>query len=127
MMVRYLTRNWELKLLSLVSAILLWGFVVSREKTESVLSASVVFENLPKELRVIGQPLGSVEVEIRGLRTQLARLGSEELVARVDLSGGREGENTLLVLPEHLSTSPRVSVLRISPSRLQVVLERGAP
>ncbi|MFQ5829832.1 MAG: hypothetical protein ACE5JD_11850 [Candidatus Methylomirabilia bacterium] len=125
--IKHLTQNWELKLLSLISAILLWGFVVSREKTEGVLSAAVVFENLPKGLRMIGQPPEGVEVKVRGLRTQLARLRSEGLMARVDLSGSREGENTLLLLSEHLVTPPRVRVLRISPSRLQVLLEKGAP
>lgn len=126
-MLRYLAHNWELKLVSLASTILLWGFVVSREKAESVLPASVEFENLPNGLRVAGDTPAAVEVEIQGFRTQLARLSREALVARVNLSGGQEGANTILVLPEHLSTPPRIRILRISPARLQVTLEKLSP
>jgi len=43
--------------------------------------------------------------------------------ARLSLSGARPGEVTLHVLPEQISVPAGVTVIRVNPSRVRVVLE----
>jgi len=120
---RFLTAHWELKLLSLLAAVLLWGFVVGGEQSEMILAVPVEFRGIPPGLELTGERPDSVDVQLRGLRFQVLRLRGEALRAQVPLMGARPGEMTLQLLPEHVRVPAGVRVVRITPSRLRVVLE----
>jgi YbbR domain-containing protein len=125
--VRFFTLNWQLKLLSLVVAIVLWAVVVNAEKSETVLAVPVEFRRIPEGLEVLRGRPDTVDVYVRGLRLALSRLSGENLRAVVDLSGARAGESALRLLPEHVRAPFGVQVLRVTPSRLMVVLGPAAP
>ena len=57
-----------------------------------------------------------------GLRVALDRLGTDRVRARVSLAGSRAGEVTLRVQPEQITVPPGVTVIRVNPSRLRLVL-----
>ncbi len=120
---RYFTAHWELKLLSLLAATLLWGFVVGGEQSEMILTVPVEFRGIPPGLELTGERADSVDVQLRGLRVQLLRLRGEALRAQVPLTGARPGETTLRLLPDQVRVPSGVHVVRITPSRLRVVLE----
>jgi len=117
-----LTRHWELKLLALAFSFALWLFVMSSEKTDMILSAPVEFEGVPHGMVVRGERPDTVDVQIHGLRGTLARLGPDQVKARVSLFGVREGEVTLRLLPEQVAVPAGVTVLRVSPSWIRVVV-----
>ncbi len=117
------TTHWELKLLSLVAAALLWGFVVGGERSEVVLTVPVEFQGIPGGLELAADRPDSVDVQLRGLRVQLARLRGEALRVQVHLEGAHAGETTSRLLPEYVQVPAGVRVVRITPSRLRVVLE----
>lgn len=124
---RVFTTHWELKLLSLLTAVLLWGFVVGGAKSEVVLTVPVEFLGIPPGLELIDETPESVDVLLRGLRVQLGRLRGEALRIQVPLADARAGEKMLRLLPEHVQVPTGLQVIRIMPSRLRVVLEkRGA-
>jgi len=118
-----LTRNWQLKLAALGLAIALWAFVMTSEKADLVVVAPVQLESAPAGLKVVGEQPESVDVQVHGLRTTLARLPIDQVRARVSLAGARAGETTVRVLPEQVSVPPGVIVTRVTPSRLRIVLE----
>lgn len=120
---KYLTTHWELKLLSLLTAALLWGFVVGGEKSEVVLTVPVEFLGIPPGLELTAGHPDSVDVQLRGLRVQLMRLRGEALRVQVRLAGAGPGTTTYRLLPEHVRVPAGVHVVRITPSRLQVALE----
>ncbi len=122
-MKRFLTAHWELKLLSLLAAALLWGFVVGGEQAEIVLTAPLEFVGIPPGLELTGENPDSVDVQLRGLRVQLLRLRGEALRVQVPLAGARPGETTLRLLPDRVRVPAGVRVVRITPARLRVVLE----
>jgi YbbR domain-containing protein len=121
--VKFLTMNWELKLLSLLFAILLWGFVVGGERADMVLPVSVEFLGVPPGLELTAESVDIVNVQVRGLRGQLTRLKPEFLRAQVVLAGTRSGESAVRLLPEHVRVPAGIQVVRITPSRVRVVLE----
>jgi hypothetical protein len=120
-----LTRNWELKALALVLASALWLFVMSSEKVDLVVAAPVELDALPAGLEIAGERPESVDVQLHGLRTTLARLPVNQIRARLSLAGARPGEVTLRILPDHVQVPAGVTVLRVNPSRLRIVLERA--
>lgn len=119
----WLTRNWQLKLAALGLATALWAFVMTSEKAELVVVAPVELEGTPPGLEVVGERPDNVDVQLHGLRTTLARLPTNQVRARVSLQGAREGESDLRIMPEEVIVPPGVTVIRISPARLRVVLE----
>ena len=117
------TRHWELKLLALGFSVALWLFVMSSEKSDLILSAPVEFEGVPPGMTLTGERLETVDVQIHGLRGTLARLGPDQVKARVSLIGATVGEVSLRLLPEQVTVPAGVTVIRITPSRIRVILE----
>jgi len=123
--VRRLFRHWELKLAAVLLSLALWLFVMTSEKAELVLSAPIEFDEIPAGLVVAGDRPESVDVQLHGLRAVLARLGRDEVRARVSLAGVRPGEVVVRLVPDQVAAPSGVTVLRVSPSRLRVTLEPG--
>jgi YbbR-like protein len=117
-----LTRHWELKLLALVVSMVLWVFVMTSEKSDLIISAPLELDGIPVGLQVTGDRPDSVEVQLHGLRGTLLRLGNDRVKARIDLTGSAAGEVTLRVLPEQIMVPPGVTVVRVNPSRVRLVL-----
>jgi hypothetical protein len=117
-----LTRHWELKLLALVVSTVLWAFVMTSERTDVVIAAPIELDGIPPGLEVKGERPDSVDVQLHGLRGALERLGTDRVRARLSLSGARAGEVTLRVQPEQISVPPGVTVVRVNPSRVRLVL-----
>ena len=117
-----LTRHWELKLLALLVSMVLWAFVMTSERTDVVVAAPIELDGIPAGLEVKGERPDSVDVQLHGLRGALERLGTDRVRARLSLTGARAGEVTLRVQPEQISVPPGVTVVRINPSRVRLVL-----
>jgi hypothetical protein len=121
-MMSALTRHWELKLLALGFSVALWLFVMTSEKSDLILSAPVEFDGVAPGLTLRGERPDAVDVQLHGLRGTLARLAPDQVRARVSLAGVGPGEITVRVLPEQITVPAGVTVLRINPSRIRVVL-----
>ena len=118
-----LMRHWELKLLAVGFSLALWLFVMTSEKSDLILSAPLEFDGVPSGLALTGERPDSVDVQLHGLRGSLARLGPDQVKARVSLSGASSGEITLRLLPEQVAVPSGITVIRVNPSRIRVVLE----
>ena len=117
-----LTRHWELKLLALVVSMVLWAFVMTSERADLVITAPIELDGIPPGLEVKGERPDSVDVQLHGLRGALERLGTDRVRARLSLAGTRAGEVTLRVQPEQITVPPGVTVVRVNPSRVRLVL-----
>ena len=117
-------RHWELKLLALVFSAGLWLFVMTSQKTNVVVSLPLEIDSLPPGLVVMGEEPDNVEVHLRGLRAALSRVSPESLRVRVSLAGARPGNFVVNLGPEQVVVPPGVSVLRVNPGVVRVVLAR---
>jgi hypothetical protein len=117
-----LTRHWELKLLALAVSMVLWAFVMTSERADIVVAAPIELDGIPAGLEVKGERPDSVDVQLHGLRGALDRMSTDRVRARLSLSGLPAGEVTLRVQPEQISVPPGVTVVRINPSRVRLVL-----
>ena len=123
-MLSALTRHWELKLLALVFSMALWLFVMTSEKTNAVLPLSIELHSLPAGLVVTGEQPETVEVQVHGLRSALARVSPESMRVRVSLAGSRPGEMMLRLGPEQIIVPAGVTVLRVNPDIVRIELAR---
>lgn len=121
-MTETLLRHWELKLLALAFSTAIWFFVMTTERAELILSAPVEVRGLPAGLLLAGEVPASVDVQLHGLKGALARLAPDQVRARLDLSAARPGELTLTLEPDQVSAPPGITVLRVMPSRIRVVV-----
>jgi hypothetical protein len=117
-----LTHHWELKLLALGVSMVLWAFVMTSEKADLILAAPLELDNIPAGLEVKGERPDSVDVQLHGLRGALSRLGTDRVKARLNLAGSKPGEVIVRVLPEQITVPPGITVVRVNPSRVRLVL-----
>jgi len=118
-----LTRHWELKLLALGFSVALWLFVMTSERSDLILAAPIEFEGLPPGLTLTRERPDSVDIQVHALRGSLARLSPDQIKVRISLSGATSGEMALRILPEHVIVPYGITVVRVNPSNLRVILQ----
>jgi YbbR domain-containing protein len=123
-MLKKLTENWVLKLLSLAFALVLWFFVMGEQRLERSCSVPLELKNMPVGVMVANDIPSHIEVRISGPRTLLMNLHPEDIGISVDLKGLRPGLTTFKRLEERLDLPGPLKVTRLSPSYIDVRLER---
>ena len=123
--------NWLLKLISLAFAIVLWFFVMGESRMEVNHIVPLEYVNLPEGLMIASEVPTSVALRINGPRALQVNLDQEDIGLRVDLKGLSPGVTSFKRLDETLDIPGGLKITRISPSyvdvRLERVRERGVP
>ncbi|MEA3465745.1 MAG: CdaR family protein [Thermodesulfobacteriota bacterium] len=123
-MIQLIVHNWPFKLLSLIFALLLWMFVMGEQKAEVGYTVPLELKHLPVGLVVANEVPSVVAVRISGPRTLLSKLKTSALSMSVDLRGLQPGLTTFKRLDENLNIPKALRVSRLSPSYVEVKLER---
>jgi YbbR domain-containing protein len=123
-MLKKLTENWVLKLLSLAFALVLWFFVMGEQRLERSYAVPLELINMPGGLMVANEIPSYIEVRISGPRTLLMNLRLEDVGISVDLKDLQPGLTTLKRLEERLNLPGPLKVTRLSPSYIDVKLDR---
>lgn len=123
-MLEKLTENWILKLLSLTFALILWFFVMGEQKVEVGYSVPLEISSLPEGMMVANEVPSRVDVRISGPRTLLVNLKESDISIAVDLKGLQPGTTTFRRLEERLNIPTGLKVTRLSPSFVDIKLER---
>lgn len=120
-MLRLVTENWELKLVAVIVACTVWFFVATSDHSQLALAAPVEYVGLAPSLVVVAGQRDSVDVEVRAVRSVVARLSPETVRIRVDLKGIEEGESVVELTPSDVQIPPGAAVTRITPTRLHLI------
>ncbi|MBE0598858.1 MAG: YbbR-like domain-containing protein [Desulfuromonadales bacterium] len=123
-MLEKLTENWILKLVSLTFAIVLWFFVMGERKLEVGFQVPLQLENIPVGLMVANEVPNLIDVRISGPRTVLMNLQPSDIRLAVDLKELQPGVTSFKRLEERLNIPSALKVTRLSPSFVDVKLER---
>jgi YbbR domain-containing protein len=124
MLLRLLSENLALKLISLAFAVVLWFFVMGERRHEVTHIVPVTYKGVPEGLIIANQVPGSVEVAVSGPRALLAHLVAADMAIDVDLAGSEAGVTSFRRVEESLSLPAGLIVTRVSPAYLDVKLER---
>jgi len=119
-------RNLGLKLASLCLAFALWVVVAGEQKDERMLNVPIKLARLPKTMVLLNDPGAFVTVRLRGPKSLVSSLPSEEVNLNLDLSQLKEGENLVAVRAEEIEVPRGVEALQASPRWVRLVLESVA-
>ncbi len=124
-MIKRLSHNGWLKVLSIALAIILWVYVSVEEEGMAGWEVSRSYGNIEINVRnlsnnlVLAEDPGTVDVTLRGTQQRLDRVDEEQLMVFIDLEGLEAGTHTVPV--EH--SVPQFDVGRIHPAEVEVTLE----
>ncbi|SDZ91855.1 YbbR-like protein [Desulfuromusa kysingii] len=123
-MFKLLTENWTLKIISLVFAVLLWVFIMGERQLEVGYRVPLELQNIPKSLMVANEIPSMVDVRVSGPRTLQMKASSNDISIIVDLADLQPGLTTFKRLEERLNLPSGLRVTRLSPSFIDLKLER---
>lgn len=123
-MIEKVFENWVLKLISLAFAVVLWFFVMGESRMEVTHVAPLEYKNLPAGLMIASEVPTSVAIMISGPRAMQVNLSPGDISLSVDLKGLSAGVTSFRRLEESLNIPAGLKITRISPSYVDVKLER---
>lgn len=123
-MFKLLTENWTLKLISLVFALILWIFIMGERRQEVGYRVPLELQNIPAELIIANEVPSMIDVRVSGPRTILMKVSPNDISIAVDLADLHPGLTTFKRLEERLNLPSGLRVTRLSPSFIDLKLER---
>ena len=119
---RWLVDDWELKVLAVVMAGIVWFFVVSADRSQLGFAAPVEYVGLEGSQVVLGTPRETADVQLEAARWAAARLTPASVRVRVDVARLGEGEHVVPLSTEQVEVPSGVQVLRVWPSAVRLTL-----
>ncbi len=124
--IRLIVKDWWLKLLALIVAVVLWLFArLDREYTRE-LRFALDFSLLPQEYVVAESNVDSVTVEIKGKGRDLLRLRDSLPVVELPLTAMKEGEERIRIGPENINLPEGIQVRGLDPYQIYLRIEKLA-
>jgi len=120
----FLTKNIELKVLTLIMSVFLWFFVTARGQSEIILELPVEFENVPARYEILSISNNNISVGIIGRERLIKNLSPKDIHVRLDLKKSKEGESIYYIKPSDIDLPPLVNVGKIEPPYVIVKLQR---
>jgi uncharacterized protein (TIGR00159 family) len=121
-----LKTNWELKILSVLTAVFLWIVIVGPQRSELGMTAPIQYTNLPGSMEITGKWMDRIDVRIRGSESGLANLKPGSVRAVVDLSNVIPGLNYFRITTKNLQVPPGITISEIRPSDLHLNIEAAS-
>lgn len=118
-------RHLGLKAVAVALAGLLWLAVTREPIVERTLRVPLQFQSIPADLEMVGDPLGTVTVRVRGSSGAVSRVEPGQVLAVVDLEGARAGSRLFHLLSEHVQTPFDVEVVQVQPTTIALEFERS--
>lgn len=120
-----MTMKFWIKVSSVVLAVALWMFVISRGQSEVVLEVPIMYENVPQGLTVAKeQSTRTTSVGIRGHERFLKNLRQEDVHAVVGLGDVASGRHFYNIEPGDVDLPAPLAVINVNPSTVLVTVEK---
>ncbi|MBF0566638.1 MAG: YbbR-like domain-containing protein [Nitrospirae bacterium] len=122
-MKRFFTENIDIKIITLILAIILWFFVNIKGHSDIMLELPIEYKNIPKDYEITKTSANLINVRIQGQEHIIKGLSPRDLSIYIDLSKAHEGEKIYYVTKDNIKLPPSISVVNIDPSSITVNLE----
>jgi len=114
--------NFWIKAASVLLAIGLWMFVISKGRSEISLPVSLEVVNIPEGLVLTEHPQDSVILSISGHERFLRRISPDELRVEIDLSGYKAGEHRYHIGLSDVQIPSPLRLVSVNPSYVDLNL-----
>lgn len=123
---QWVTRDWGIKLISLLLAIGLWFYAVGEESVEVKRYVPVEIQVQNEQMSVLGTSARNVQVTFLVPRTRLSDLTSKDIAAvhKIGKEVQGAGDYSFRLQPSEIALpSPQIRVIDIEPPILRVTLD----
>ncbi len=122
-----LTRNWALKLLSFVFAVVLWLTVVPEDKIsgERTLSVPLETRSIPATMELVEKSVSTVDITVRATNRLLGQLTAADIEAVLDLKTATVAQEDYALDPSTVILPPNVKAVRVFPGKVHIKLEKA--
>ncbi len=123
-----IARNWSLKLLSFLLAVILWITLAPREKTfgERTLSVPLETRNIPANMELVEKAVSVVDVTVQATNRQLGQITANDLTAVLDLKNAAVGQEDYALDATMVVVPPDVKAVRVYPPKAHIKLEAAS-
>jgi YbbR domain-containing protein len=125
-MKRFFLNNLQLKIASVVIAVVLWLFVSSKGQTEISLNVPVEYMNIPPGLEIIDRTGKIATLVIRGHESMLKNIRQGDVKVVLDMNKAKKGEVIYPLTKDEvrlLRSLRSISVVTIEPASLKLVFD----
>lgn len=120
----FLTKHWQLKLLSLIIGASLWYFVVGEDQMDVIVTIPLELHNLPANLVIANQYKKDIEVAIRGPRRLIQEMRQQNISRPVDLSKAEPGTMVIQNDSHSIPFPHGITVQRVQPTNITLLVDR---
>jgi YbbR domain-containing protein len=118
-------RHLGLKAIAVALSALLWLTVTREPIVERTLRVPLQFQSIPTTLEMVGEPLATVTVRVRGSSGAVSRLEPGQVLAVVDLAGARAGSRLFHLLSDHVQAPFDIEIIQVQPTTIALEFERS--
>ena len=119
-----LSRNWLLKLLSLIIGASLWYFVVGEDRVDLSVNIPLEIRNLTTNLVIANQYKKDIEVAISGPRRIIQEMRQQNISLPIDLSKAQPGAMVIQNKADSIPLPQGITVLRVQPATITLLVDR---
>ena len=119
-------RHFNLRVVSVALAVLLWMVVSGEETVERGLRVPLELQQVPAGLELLGDVPATVDVRVRGASGTLSRVGTGDAIAVLDLRSARSGRRLFPLGPDQVRVPFGVEVVQVAPSAVAMSFETSA-
>lgn len=123
-MLKLIAENWKFKALALGCALILWFYVMGERRLEVAYAVPIELKNVPQGMVVTNDLPKTVDIRLSGPRALLNDLSEKDVRISIDLVGLKPGVTSFSRLDDYLYLPGGIQATRISPSFVDVKLER---
>ncbi len=121
---RYVIKDWKLKLLSLVLAVMLWYVVFQIGEPKKDLTVPVTVSHLPKNMMITKMDPERVFVTVSGRVSLLKELKDRDVGAVINVSGTKEGEGVFNLSKANVNVPKGIEIVDVRPGTLRITVDR---
>ena len=118
------SKDWVLKVISLVLAVVLWYFVGGEDRVNKNVMIPIEIINLPRDLVISNQFKKEIEVTVSGPRSMIQELSSRAITRQVNLASATPGTMVIKNDNNHIPVPRGITVQRVQPSSIILSLDK---
>ena len=118
------SKDWLLKFVSLVLAVILWYFVGGEDRVDKNVMIPIEIINLPRDLVISNQFKKEIEVTVSGPRSLILEMSNRALTRQVDLSAATPGTMVIENDHKHIPVLRGITIQRVQPSSIILSLDK---
>ncbi len=117
-------KNLGKKILAVVFALALWFSANMEQDVEKSISGDLQYMNLPADLVIMNEPPQTLNLRVRGPRTQLSYLSPRDIVFTFDLVNASPGVSKFEINTDQIKPPKGIRVIGVSPAEIRVDIDK---